>query len=245
PTGAPGGKPRNRGPHTESVLPSPRLIVRPSAPDQAVALERAGVHPLLARLWAARGVRSADETRAQWPAMLPPTTLTHCDAAAAILADAIAQRARMLIVADYDCDGATACAVGVRALRAMGAVVDYFVPNRFETGYGLSPAVVALAESHPSGKPDLIITVDNGIASIDGVAAANAAGMRVLVTDHHLPGETLPAAVAIVNPNQPGCGFPSKNLAGVGVIFYLMLGLRAELRRRGVYPPDGGPRLNE
>src|SRR5690606_22458026 len=141
--------------------------------------------------------------------------------------------------------GATACAVGLRALRAFGADVDFLVPNRFETGYGLSPAVVELAVAHAAGKPDLIVTVDNGIASVDGVAAANAAGMQVLVTDHHLPGDTLPDAVAIVNPNQPGCGFPSKNLAGVGVIFYLMLALRAELRRRGVYPPDGGPRLNE
>lgn len=231
--------------YPEPDLPPPRLTVRSQSPHIAAHLERAGTHPLLARLWAARGVNDADAARTQWLALLPPARLTHCETAAALLADAIAQRQRMLIVADYDCDGATACAVGVRALRAMGAIVDYLVPNRFETGYGLSPAVVDLALAHPAGRPDLIITVDNGIASVDGVAAANAAGMRVLVTDHHLPGDTLPAALAIVNPNQPGCGFPSKNLAGVGVIFYLMLGLRAELRRRGVYPPDGGPRLNE
>src|SRR5690606_13409428 len=137
-----------------------------------------------------------------------------------------------------------ACAVGIRALRAMGADVDFLVPNRFETGYGLSPEVVQLAVSHPSGKPDMLITVDDGIASVDGVEAARQAGIDVLITDHHLPGPVLPDAVAIVNPNQPGCGFPSKNLAGVGVIFYLMLALRAELRRRGVYPADGGPRLD-
>jgi len=226
-------------------LPAPRLITRPTALAHVTTLERAGVHPLLARLWAARGVASVDETRAQWLAMLPPGQLTHCERAAGILADAIRDRRRLLIVADYDCDGATACAVGLRALRMMGATVDFLVPNRFETGYGLSPAVVELALQHPAGKPDMIITVDNGIASVDGVDAANAAGIDVLVTDHHLPGDTLPAAVAIVNPNQPGCGFASKNLAGVGVIFYLMLGLRAELRRRGVYAPDGGPRLNE
>ena len=126
----------------------------------------------------------------------------------------------------------------------MGADVDFLVPNRFETGYGLSPAVVDLAVTHRNGKPDIIITVDNGIASVDGVAAANAAGIGVVITDHHLPGDTLPDALAIVNPNQPGCGFPSKNLAGVGVIFYMMLALRAELRRRGVYAADGGPRLD-
>jgi single-stranded-DNA-specific exonuclease len=125
----------------------------------------------------------------------------------------------------------------------MGAEVDYLVPNRFETGYGLSPAVVYLAMIHSSGKPDILITVDNGIASVEGVAAANAAGMGVIVTDHHLPGDTLPEALAIVNPNQKGCGFTSKNLAGVGVIFYLMLALRAELRKRGAFSDPIGPRL--
>ncbi|GAB1841542.1 single-stranded-DNA-specific exonuclease RecJ [Achromobacter xylosoxidans] len=176
--------------------------------------------------------------------MLPPAGLTHSTHAAGVLADAIQAGKKLLIVADYDCDGATACAVGLRALSAMGADVDFLVPNRFETGYGLSPAVVELACRHRAGKPDIIITVDNGIASVDGVAAANAAGIGVVITDHHLPGDTLPDALAIVNPNQPGCGFPSKNLAGVGVIFYMMLALRAELRRRGVYAPDGGPRLD-
>src|SRR5690606_4809371 len=142
------------------------------------------------------------------------------------------------------CDGATACALGLRALRAMGAQVDFLVPNRFETGYGLSPAVIDLITQRPGPLPDMLITVDNGIASLEGVAAARDAGMRVIVTDHHLPGDTLPEAEAIVNPNQPSCGFPSKNLAGVGVIFYLMLALRAELRQRGQLEPKGGPRLD-
>jgi single-stranded-DNA-specific exonuclease len=149
----------------------------------------------------------------------------------------------MLIVADYDCDGATACAVGIRALRAMGAIVHFLVPNRFETGYGLSEAVVDLALVHKAGRPDLLITVDNGIASVEGVAAANRHGLGVIVTDHHLPGQTLPEALAIVNPNQPGCDFPSKNLAGVGVIFYLMIALRAELRKRDVFTQADAPKL--
>lgn len=223
---------------------SPRLTVRTTDLQACRTLEAAGIHPLLARLWAARGVSHPDETRLAWPALLPPADLTHSAHAAGVLADAIRDGKRLLIVADYDCDGATACAVGLRALTSMGADVDFLVPNRFETGYGLSPAVVDLACAHRSGKPDIIITVDNGIASVDGVAAANAAGIGVVITDHHLPGDVLPDALAIVNPNQPGCGFPSKNLAGVGVIFYMMLALRAEMRRRGVYAADGGPRLD-
>jgi len=223
---------------------SPRLNIRPANLAAEETLIKADVHPLLARLWAARGVTRADDARLGWAALLPPKSLTQSEHAARLLADAIAANKRLLIVADYDCDGATACAVGLRALRAMGARVDYLVPNRFETGYGLSPAVVELASQHASGKPDLIITVDNGIASVEGVSAARAHGIDVLVTDHHLPGDVLPEALVIVNPNQPGCAFPSKNLAGVGVIFYLMLALRAELRARGTYPPDGGPRLD-
>lgn len=207
-------------------------------------LEAAGIHPLLARLWAARGIDDPAQAQQGWSAMIPPLHLTHAERAAALLADAIAQRRRILVVADYDCDGATACAVALRALRRMGAVVDFLVPDRFETGYGLSPAVVELAVRHHAGKPDLLLTVDNGIASIDGVEAARSAGMDVIITDHHLPGDELPRALAIVNPNQPGCGFPSKNLAGVGVIFYLMLALRAELRRRGAFD-DNGPRLDD
>lgn len=223
---------------------SPRLTVRSTNHQAQLSLEAAGIHPLLARLWAARGVESVEQTRLTWPALIPPSGLTHVNDAARILADAIQTGKRLLIVADYDCDGATACAVGLRALRAFGANVDFLVPNRFETGYGLSPAVVDLACKHHSGKPDIIITVDNGIASVDGVAAANDAGIGVVVTDHHLPGDSLPDALALVNPNQHGCGFPSKNLAGVGVIFYVMLAVRAELRRRGVYAADGGPRLD-
>jgi len=223
---------------------SPKLTIRRVDLTTTQRLEASGVHPLLARLWAARGITQTKDVQLEWPAMLAPTALTHAARAAQLLADAIANKKKMLIVADYDCDGATACAVGLRALRAMGADVDFLVPNRFETGYGLSPAVVDLALVHHAGKPDLLITVDNGIASVEGVAAANEQGIGVIVTDHHLPGQTLPDALAIVNPNQVGCGFPSKNLAGVGVIFYLMLALRAELRARGVYPENGGPRLD-
>src|SRR5690606_6032778 len=187
----------------------PKLSTRQADQDAAKALEAAGIHPLLCRLWAARGVRAADETALKWAALIPPTRLTHVDTAAGLLADAIQAGQRLLIIADYDCDGATACAVGIRAL---GARVDFLVPTRFETGYGLSPEVVALAANHAAGKPDMLITVDNGIASVDGVTAARQAGMQVLVTDHHLPGPVLPDAMAIVNPNQPNCGFPSKNL---------------------------------
>lgn len=225
-------------------MESKKLTVRRYDLQVSQRLETSGVHPLLARLWAARGIERTDDIRLEWPAMLPPSGLTHAQHAASVLADAIAANKKMLIVADYDCDGATACAVGLRGLRAMGADVDYLVPNRFETGYGLSPAVIELACVHSAGKPDLIITVDNGIASVEGVVAANSAGIGVIVTDHHLPGDALPQALAIVNPNQPGCGFPSKNLAGVGVIFYLMLALRAELRARNIYPENGGPRLD-
>ena len=223
---------------------SPRLTTRKTDAASLAALSSAGIHPLLARLWAARGVSHPDQTRLNWPSLIPPAGLTHAARAAEILADAVQDKRRILIVADYDCDGATACAVGMRALRQMGAVVDFLVPNRFETGYGLSPAVVELAINHPAGKPDMLLTVDNGIASVEGVAAANAAGIGVVVTDHHLPGDALPDALAIVNPNQVGCGFPSKNLAGVGVIFYMMLALRAELRTRGVLAKDGGPNLS-
>lgn len=224
---------------------TPILKTRPVQEAASHALKQAGIHDLMARLLASRGVTDAAQIDPAWRNLIPPAMLTQAREAAALLADAIARRDRMLIIADYDCDGATACAVGLRALRSMGAIVDFLVPNRFETGYGLSPAVVELAEQHPSGKPDLLITVDNGIASIEGVEAAHQAGMKVLITDHHLPGDELPDALAIVNPNQPGCAFPSKNLAGVGVIFYLMLALRAELRQRGVLDANGGPRLSE
>jgi single-stranded-DNA-specific exonuclease len=203
-------------------------------------LAQAGVHPLLSRLFAARGVRTPGELDCDLSTLIPPSELKNADAAAALLADRIASGKRLMIVADYDCDGATACAVGLRALAALGAQVDYFVPNRFETGYGLSPQVVDLVAP---GRPDLIITVDNGIASFDGIARARALGIATLVTDHHLPADSLPDAACIVDPNQPGCPFPSKAIAGVGVIFYVMLALRAELRRRGAFAARAEPNL--
>ena len=199
-----------------------------SEADRRTLLE-AGVHPVLARIYAARRIRSAHELRYESARLIDPQRLKGAEAAAALLADAIARKKRLLIVADYDADGATACAVGLRALRMFGATVDYLVPDRFKLGYGLSPELVELAALK---KPDLVITVDNGIASVEGVARANALGIATLITDHHLPGPQLPAAACIVNPNQPGCEFPSKALAGVGVMFYVMLALRAELRRR-------------
>lgn len=217
-----------------------QIATRPVPQRARLMLEQAGIHPLLARLYAARGVVGADELDTDLAGLLPPEQLKGIDTAATLLADAIAAQQKILIVADYDCDGATACAVGLRAMRAMGGTVDYLVPNRFETGYGLSPEVVQLAAAM---QPDLLITVDNGIASVAGVAAAKQLGMTVIVTDHHLPGDELPAADAIVNPNQPGCRFPSKCIAGVGVIFYVMLALRAELRKRGAFADRGEPNL--
>ncbi|CAH2789439.1 MAG: Single-stranded-DNA-specific exonuclease RecJ [uncultured Paraburkholderia sp.] len=212
-----------------------RIVTRTCSPADAEALVRHGLHPVLARLYAARGVCLPDEIETGLARLVPPAALKGCDEAAVLLADAIQQKRRMLVVADYDCDGATACAVAVRGLRMFGGQIDYLVPNRFEYGYGLTTEIVALAAQRASGKPELLITVDNGIASVEGVEAANALGIDVLVTDHHLPGDQLPAARAIVNPNQPGCEFPSKCIAGVGVMFYVLLALRAELRRRGAF----------
>jgi single-stranded-DNA-specific exonuclease len=205
------------------------------------ALAAAGIHPLLAQIYAARGIASPQQLAADLGGLSPLAGLHNVERMAGLLADAIAAKQHLLIVADYDSDGATACAVGMRALREFGANVEFLVPNRFEYGYGLTPEIVALAKELKN--PDILITVDNGIASVDGVAAANALGMRVLITDHHLPGATLPDAWCIINPNQPGCGFPSKNLAGVGVMFYLMLALRAELRRRGAFDGKTEPNL--
>ncbi len=217
-----------------------RILPRP-IPGRAVSrLLEAGTHPLLARIYAARGIDSRDQLDYSLKALLPPTQLKGVHEAAQILADAIEAGARMVIVADYDCDGATACAVGIRALRAFGAEVGYLVPNRFEYGYGLTPAIVELAAGM---EPDLLITVDNGIASVDGVAAAREHGIATVITDHHLPGDELPEADVIVNPNQPGCPFPSKALAGVGVMFYTMLALRAELRERGAFEGKTEPNL--
>lgn len=216
------------------------ITVRPVPQRARQMLEQSGVHPLLARLYAARGITTADELDTQLKSLLPPEGMKGLDAAAALLADAVQAGRKILIVADYDCDGATACAVGMRALRGFGAAVDYLVPNRFETGYGLSPEVARLAAAR---SPDLLVTVDNGIASVAGVAEAKRLGMQVIVTDHHLPGHELPAADAIVDPNQPGCRFASKAIAGVGVMFYAMLALRAELRRRGHFASRPEPAL--
>ncbi|MGQ7937308.1 single-stranded-DNA-specific exonuclease RecJ [Paraburkholderia sp. D1E] len=212
-----------------------RIVTRAASPVDAEILTRHGLHPVLARLYAARGVCMPDEIETGLARLVPPAGLKGCEDAAVLLADAIQGKRRMLVVADYDCDGATACAVAVRGLRMFGGQIEYLVPNRFEYGYGLTPEIVALAARSAAGKPELLITVDNGIASVDGVEAANALGIDVLVTDHHLPGDELPAARAIVNPNQPGCTFPSKCIAGVGVMFYVLLALRAELRRRGAF----------
>ena len=221
-----------------------KIIARDIPPRAAWALEQAGVHPLLARLYAARGVRAKDELDDGLGRLLPPSGLKGIDAAARLLADAMAQNKRLCIVADYDCDGATACAVGVRGLRLLGATrVDYLVPDRVTDGYGLTASIARRVAERGA---DVLITVDNGIASVEGVAEAKALGLQVLVTDHHLPGPELPAADAIVNPNQPGCTFESKSMAGVGVMFYVLLALRAELRARGVFdassaagPPQG------
>lgn len=203
-------------------------------------LEQAGLHPLLARLYAARRIASIAETANTFENLIPPARLLNCEHAAVLLADAIAAGKHLLIVADYDADGATACAVGVRALRQMGAKVDYIVPDRVALGYGLSPELVDLAAGRG---PDLLITVDNGIASLEGVARARQLGIGTLITDHHLPGDALPEAECIVNPNQPGCPFPSKSIAGVGVMFYVMLALRAELRKRGKFAAGQEPNL--
>ena len=201
--------------------------------------------PLLTRLYAARGVQSAAELDKGLARLIPYQQLKGIDAAVDLLVQALQQRQRILIVGDFDADGATASSVGVLGLRMLGAAhVDYLVPNRFEYGYGLTPEIVAVALQR---QPELLVTVDNGISSVDGVAAAKEAGLKVLVTDHHLPGPELPAADAIVNPNQPGCAFPSKALAGVGVMFYVLLALRARLRELGWFAKAGisEPNLGE
>ncbi len=233
---------------------APKLRAREVPPRTAFALEQAGVHPLLARLFAARGVRSADELDDAMAQLLPPGSLHGAADAGRLLADAIDRGRRIAVVADYDCDGATACATALRGLHMLGADrarLGYVVPDRQRHGYGLTPAIVDLAcgedPSHPP--PELLVTVDNGIASLAGVAHARARGIDVLVTDHHLPARegdavVLPDANVIVNPNQPACGFASKALAGVGVMFYVLLATRAELRARGRFDAAGQPRLD-
>ena len=232
---------------------NPAITCRDVPPRSAWALEQAGVHPLLARLFAARGVRSADELDDGLARLLAPAGLAGAHAAARFLADAITARKRLCVVADYDCDGATACAVALRGLALLGAApgtLCHIVPDRAVHGYGLTPAIVDLAcDSLGGGPPDVLVTVDNGIASLAGVAHARARGLDVVVTDHHLPAREdgvtlLPDATVIVNPNQPACQFPSKNLAGVGVVFYVLLALRSELRERGVFTAEQQPRLD-
>ena len=218
-----------------------RFITRDYSPAIAAHLQTEGFPEPLARVLAARGIESAYDLKADWRAMLPPETLMGTCAAARQLADAIEAGKRIMIIADYDCDGATACAVALKGLRSMGACVDYLVPDRFVYGYGLTPAIVDLAAEK---KAELILTVDNGMASIDGVLEAKKLGIDVIITDHHLPADTLPAAACIVNPNTPGCNFPSKNLAGVGVMFYVLMALRAEFRKRGRFDAKTQPRLD-
>lgn len=207
----------------------------------------AGENPLLARLYAARGVEHASELETTLAHIIPPEQLTNNTQMAILLADAMHANKKILVVGDYDADGATATAVAVKGLRLFVQLlnstseIDFLVPNRFEYGYGLTPEIVALAATL---SPDVLITVDNGIASVDGVLAANQQGMQVLITDHHLPSDTKPQAACIVNPNQHGCDFKSKHLAGVGVMFYVLLALRAELRKRGIFENQPEPNLS-
>ncbi|HET8870816.1 MAG TPA: single-stranded-DNA-specific exonuclease RecJ [Aquabacterium sp.] len=226
-------------------------IVRREVPPRAVwTLEQSGIHPLLARLFAARGLQSAEDLDDAPARLLPPADLKGATQAAALLADAIQQGQRICIVADYDCDGATACAVGLRGLRMLGAneqQVTYVVPDRAVHGYGLTPPIVDLVKAK---RADILVTVDNGMASHEAVRLAHAQGLKVIITDHHLPvvndqGEvSLPDADVIVNPNQPGCPFGSKALVGVGVMFYVLLALRAELRQRGAFEATPQPRID-
>lgn len=237
----------------------PQFVARSYPQPVADHLAAAGLPPLLARIYAARGIAEPAQLQTEAARLLPFHELKNAPQMARLLADAIAAGKKLLIIADYDADGATACTVALRGLRMFGAEVDFIVPNRFEYGYGLTPEIVHLAAEGspqsggaPTGvplagaakqQPDILLTVDNGIASIAGVAEANRLGMQVLVTDHHLPGDELPDAQCIVNPNQPGCTFPSKNLAGVGVMFYVLLALRAELRARGAFAGQPEPNL--
>lgn len=220
------------------------FVTRPYDPTAANVLTTAGYLPPVARALSARGIRSPEDLNEAWSGMLPPNLLTGIDRAAERLLAARNRGERVTIVADYDCDGATACAVGIRGLSALGLSVDYFVPDRVRHGYGLTGAIVDLLAARPN-PPQVILTVDNGISSADAVRHAATLGIDVVITDHHLPADDTPPAVAIVNPNQRGCGFPSKSLAGVGVIFYVLLALRARLRDEGAFTAQTQPRLNE
>jgi single-stranded-DNA-specific exonuclease len=228
-----------------------KITNRDVPPRAAWALEQGGLHPLLARLFAARGITSTEELDDSLGRLIPPSEMKGAGEAAQALADAMAANQRICIVADYDCDGATACAVGLRGLRLLGAPMgfdnaSYLVPDRVTDGYGLTPSI---AKRVKAAGADVLVTVDNGIASLDGVRAARELGLQVIVTDHHLPalknGEiVVPEDCIIVNPNQPGCGFESKSIAGVGVMFYVLLALRAELRERGVFTPQTQPKID-
>ena len=228
-----------------------KIITRDVPPRAAWALEQGGLHPLLARLFAARGITSTDELDDALARLILPSQMLGAQDAARALADAMAANKAICIVADYDCDGATACAVGLRGLRLLGAPmgfdrVNYLVPDRVIDGYGLTPSISKRVKAQGA---DVLVTVDNGIASVDGVRAARELGLQVIVTDHHLPaiqnGEVvLPQDCIIVNPNQPGCSFESKSIAGVGVMFYVLLALRAELRERGVFNAQTQPKID-
>jgi single-stranded-DNA-specific exonuclease len=219
-----------------------QILTRDVPPRSAWTLEQAGIHPLLSKLFAARGILSPDELDDGLAKLLAPNTLKGTQEAAELLANAIANNLKLCIVADYDCDGATACAVGLRGLRMLGAThVSYIVPDRVVDGYGLTASI---AQRVKASGAHVLITVDNGIASMEGVAMAQSLGMQVLITDHHLPAASVPSAEVIVNPNQAGCNFESKSLAGVGVMFYVLLALRAELRQRHVFDAQTQPKLD-
>ena len=218
------------------------ILPRDIPPRSVWVLEQAGIHPLLARLYAARGVTGTEELDDALSKLLPPSTMLGLPEAAKLLADAIDQNKKICVVADYDCDGATACAVALRGLKLLGArQVAYIVPDRIVDGYGLTAPI---AQRVKESGADVLVTVDNGIASMEGVKHARALGLQVLVTDHHLPAAELPAADVIVNPNQPGCGFASKSIAGVGVMFYVLMALRSELRARGLFDAATQPKLD-
>ncbi len=223
-----------------------QLVERKNPSCSAEELVAHGIHPILAKLWVNRGIQSIEQTSLELKHLIPPQALKNSSAVATYLADSLVNHKNILIIADYDCDGATACAVGLLGLeelgKSYGTKIHFLVPNRFTMGYGLTPEVVDLA-AQQTPKPDILITVDNGIASMAGVARANELGIAVIVTDHHLPADELPAAKFIINPNQAECSFPSKALAGVGVIFYILLALRSELRSRGVFDLETQPRL--
>jgi len=221
-----------------------RILSRTYDPHAAERLARAGFLPPIARALAARGISEASDLEQEWQGMIPPAMLEGTREAAERLAAARKKGEHVTIVADYDCDGATACTVGLRGFQMLGISASYFVPDRVVHGYGLTPNVVDIVAARDP-KPSLIVTVDNGISSVPAVDRARELGIDVIVTDHHLPGPELPRAVSIVNPNRADSVFPSKNLAGVGVIYYVLLALRALLRERGVYDAKTQPRLDQ